>query len=120
MKLMRLNPVEVRAPSAALIIRCCKCGDARKYGEAVAAGWCADLAGKPFADYVCANCQKVRIRVRPGSYGWARADKIPGFGPMEMGPLETEAVPLGNGKYAVVLPDGKEVYVRGDEIPGKD
>jgi len=57
MKLMRLPPVEKGTASGNLTIRCCKCGDTRKHSEASEAGWCADLSGKPYADYVCEKCQ---------------------------------------------------------------
>jgi hypothetical protein len=120
MKLMRLPFVGKGTASGTLLIRCRKCGKTMTYGEASEAGWGADLDGRPYADYVCKECQTVRIRVRPGNYGWTRADTVPGLGSMEMGPLETEAVPLGNGKYAIVLPDGKKVFVEGEEIEGED
>jgi hypothetical protein len=102
--------------SGGLFISCCKCRQAKRYSDAASAGWYVDLAGKPYKDYFCEKCVVVRIRVRSGSYCWDRADGAPGSDYLEMGQLETMAVPMDDGLYSVTLPDGKRVYVKGDEI----
>jgi len=54
MKLLKLKRSEGAA--GGLYVRCVKCGETKAWNDAVAAGWSADLAGKPYSDYVCGKC----------------------------------------------------------------